>query len=247
MKYFFQPWMHLIQINRLEGNIYDAFDKLNMLNLHQHPDMYIGENKILRKKLFQALDQDAVLYNSIMSQSILEQIYLHLEGQQYQKLISFIETKNDLLNRIVIQEAQIIAYANMGKVQQAFHVLSKNCIHNHPVLNLRELELKLSLGDDKDVIETLGLLYKTSWSLINPNSVSLEKILFLLHAAAMMQMAGLIMQAISLTYFCLEASDRMGDEVLQANSLIWLHAWVIDTQERKKIEDLMISLYFTTQ
>lgn len=248
LKYIFQPWIHLIQINRLEGNRYDAFDKLNALHLTHHTEMIIGENKILREKLYQALNQDSALYKCILNQALLERIKLSLEGQQYQELITFIENKK-ILHELFIKEAQAIAFANMGKSQNAFIILSQDYsnrnLQRNPVLYLRELEMRLSLGDEH-VVKTLDLQYETSWSFININTITIDQMIFMLHAAVIMQKAGLG-QAIKLAYFCLRAAIKIGDEVLKAKSLMLLHDWVEDIKDRKKIEDLMIEHYFVTQ
>jgi hypothetical protein len=167
---------------------------------------------------------------------------------QYQGLITFIENTK-IMHEYFIKEAQAIALANLGKKQEAFIVLSQDYAQGNrqrnPVLQLRELEMRVSLGDQR-AIDTLSFLHETSWSCMSINIITIDNIVFMLHAAVVMRMAGLG-ECIPLAYFCLEAADKIGDEVLKAKSLILLHDWVEDINDRKIIEDLMIEHYFTTQ
>jgi hypothetical protein len=83
--------------------------------------------------------------------------------------------------------------------------------------------------------------------LMKSNTITMSHIVYLLHAAHLLKMAKLTDAAIKLVNFCLDTSIKIGDEVLQADSLIMLYE-LLDEQGRKKIiEDSMITHYYNTQ
>jgi len=243
LKYVFKPWMQLIQINRLEGNLYDACEKLKTLNINDDAEIMIGENKLLTYALHQALHNDPILYNEIYKLSVVEKIHLYLASQRYSELITYTNHLNDM--QYFIQEAQVVAYANMGKMKETFRVLKHSVCQNitkNPALLLRELELQLALGFNRLESSTLDFLYQLFMS---PDYFT-HPVPMILHLAWIMQKTGMSKKAIELAHFCHELTIQSGDEVLKAECLVMLFDWS-DSESKKKIEDLMIIHYFNTR
>lgn len=253
LKYVFNPWMQLIRINRLEGNIYDAFEKLNALNLAESK-IVMGENKFLTQSLYQSLQQDFIMLNEVQTQSVLERIKLCFESRQYAKLITYIEDRLTYfidVPEIIIQEAKIIAYANVGKIHDALKIIMKNKSHPHRgkdmIFTLREYELQLAAGLSPYRSNTLDLIEEWACQLVKTPSLTINNIIFILQAVRVMKMAGEAEKCMPLIYSCLEAEIVKNDEVLKADCLICLYDLALDADKKKMVEDLMITHYFNTQ
>jgi hypothetical protein len=254
LKYIFQPWLFLVQIDRAEENIYDAFQKINALNFFHPWKIIQRENESLIKLIYFSLNQDPLLNKKIIMQSLIEKTKLYLKSRQYTELIDFIESNKlqfSNAQEVIIREAQAIAYANLGKPSQAMSVLQADRMHENagkdPVLMLRVLEMQLSLGINKTLVTNLNSFYEAIFNSMNLAKFTIGHLPFILHAVRVMQTAGLIEKAVKLSYFCLDMAVKMQDEILTADSLISLYGLANDAASRKIIEDLMISHYFNTQ
>lgn len=244
-KYIFQPWINLIRMDRLDGNMYDAFNKLNAL---------ANKNQCAIASSYESLSQDCNMYRMIMTKSILERIKLCFATHQYNEMLEFIHNKKICITQsysIFIQEACAVIYANTGKINEAFSILNHQKINIHPtaerVLRLRECEMRVHLARDASVIKDMECLYQLACQLLNSNLVNINDIIFAIHTGRVLQILARIENTQKLLYFCLEAANRLGDELLIAECLVMLYELVKDQKAKNIIENLMIKHYHHTQ
>jgi len=255
LKYVFQPWINLVRIDRLEGSIYDAFDKLNILIPEKKKEVTLNDNTQLTKILYTAINQDVDMNQTIMAQSVLERINLYLYTKQYIELIQFVEKRQcNVINSSMLfcQEASAVAYANLGNIKKAVDLLTYKKLNPDPIVErillLRFCELQIIMSDSNgNNFHDLDYLYQLSLNIINSQHVNSNDIIFLLHTAQIMLALNGKDKTITLVYYCLEASSKIGDEVLEAESLVLLYELVLDPVAKQRVEDLMITHYFNTQ
>lgn len=250
LKYVFTPWLNLIRIDRLSGNVCDAASKLQILTNIGLFDKIVGENKRLMYSLHQALCQDARLLEKIRSQSMAEKIKLYLMAQQYSEIITFLDSQQ--ISDVYAQEARMIAYANMGEIDEACNLLQnqwqRRRVNTHPVLALRKCELQImSASNNVNLSSDMDKLYQISLQLIMNTPPLPRQLGFALHLAHLMRLVNMNQDAIKLSYYCLEAAVELGDEVLKADSIILLYHLLADNEGRSIVEDFMVPLYFHTQ
>ncbi|MBX3709292.1 MAG: hypothetical protein KIT56_09640 [Gammaproteobacteria bacterium] len=253
LKYIFQPWINLVKIDRWSGNDYDAFSKLDALMTMSQSELTTRENKMLTKLIYESLEKDYKICCLMMKLCLLERIKLYLCNQQYAELIYFLNNERNStvsLNWSIIQEARIVALANLGNFDEALNITINKKLNmdslEERVFYLRNCEIYalLPIGEKRNF--DADNLFNISYCLIHCDIVNVNSIYFSLHAAYILLNLGLIHDAVKLLYSCLSISMRLEDDILKAECLIMLYQ-LVDGDSRKNIEDLMIKHYFNTQ
>lgn len=248
----FETWINLSRIDRLEGNVNDALNKLDVIDFTPSKTASAGD-KLFSQFVHKAMD-NVDIRRRVMRYSLLERIKACLHAKRYDELIKFIEHKQDsdlYLPQTMVQEALIIALANTGKINQALDLLKQAKLYADcqlkPIFDLREYEIRAVLTHEFVGSHGLGFLHRLSLDLLKAKTMSGHDILFSLHTAYVMKITGLLEEAIKLIYFCLEASESVEDDLLKAQSLVMLYDFISDPEGKNIIENLMIEHYFETQ
>jgi hypothetical protein len=237
--------MGLIRMDRKQGNIYDAFGKINILTNENK----IDKNTMLTNSMYESLHRHENVKTTIHDNLLIEKIKLYLLTQQYVKLSDLIEQNKiyvspacqDLLN-----EALVVAYANSNRLEKACKIVSY-LRGNYNVLNFRECEMLVKFYKNNEVIDINRLCSKLLSLTIHSNEMKLTQLIFSLRLIDFMKAMDMIESAARLANYCLQSSLKINDQELIGESLIASHSLSLQDKERKKIENLMIIHYFNTQ
>ncbi len=254
LKHVFQPWIHLIQIDRMEGNYNDAFNKLNVLSKNNKSQILLNENKLWTKLLLHIFHQYDEVHDNLMMQSLFERIQLYFTTSNYAELIRFIETQQDEVkdsHKIMMLEAKVIALANTGRLEDALHLLEHAQSHTESIAKfifaLRECEVRMFLTKGQHLLTELRSLANAFLSFLHTDKNKSDSILIGLYVADVLVTTGMQEDAVKLVYFCLEASHQIEDELLKTDCLIKLYQLITEPEGKKIIENLMIEHYYHTQ
>lgn len=235
LKYVFPAWMGLIRTDRKQGNIYEAFEKINRLTY---------ENK-----MYECLHVDTEMKTGIQDSSIIEKIKLYLLTCQYLKLSEFIENNQIYLSlacQDLVNEALVVAYVNSNRMVNACKIFS-HAGNSYNVLKLRECEMLIKFHKNNEVID-INRLCSTLMSLnIRSNEMKMKQLVFSLRLIDFMKTMDMIESAGRLANYCLQSALKMNDEGLIGDSLIASYSLSLQDNEKKEIENLMIIHYFNTQ
>jgi|GEM_PF-3224835 hypothetical protein len=254
LKYVFQAWINLIKIDRLDGNFYDAFNKLNILQPVNCLVQTRGENNLLMALLYDALNQDAEIKQAVMKQCFIERIRLCLITSQFAELHRLTEARLEntaWVHAPFCKEARVISLTRMGRTDEALHLLIYSKKFNYDLTVQRIFQLRkceIYLYCDRTIPSAdFAFLQHLVMNSISKRGVQAVDIIIAINAARIMHASGMIEDAIRLANFCLDASTQLVDDVLKADSLSLLHGIDNDSGSRRVIEDLMVMHYYETQ
>jgi tetratricopeptide (TPR) repeat protein len=254
LKHVFQPWIHLIHIDRMEGNYNDAFNKLNVLSKNNKSHILLNENKLWIKLLLHIFHQHDEVHDSLIKQSLFARIQLYFDTSNYAGLIRYIDTQQDEAkdsNKIMMLEAKAIALANTGRLEDSLRLLAHAQSHTESIANyifsLRECEIRMSLTGRQHFSTELRSLSNALLPFLHTEKNKADHVLIGLYVADVMAATGMQEDAVKLIYFCLEASHQMNDELLKTECLMKLYQLIVDPEGKKIIENLLIEHYYHTQ
>lgn len=251
-QYVFMPWINLIRIDRLEGKFSDAMNKLNMLSATNNMKIKVADDSLATYLMADRAELDADAYLLIKNAVTFEFVKIYLETHQYAELIHYIERSIDNAaheNRSIFHEAMILALANTGRMNDANEWL--RCVRPYSsllgknIFLLRDCEMRLKFNDDCH--EELQYLAAFSLCELQSKFININEIMFAMQTANVMCESSGKDEAIKLLYFCLEAADKLNDEVLTAECMILLYQHLRGSEGGILIENLMIDHYVKTQ
>lgn len=231
-QYTFQPWINLSRIDRVLGSHEDALKKLRSLEDVDYA-MFTKE--------------DSQIAAVVKTCSLLEPIKIYLQINQYQKVVDIynkIQKATLTQNDSFLYEAVAVAFSRLDQADKAMELLrfAKSVVSPvvMPVFMLRECEL-----DTESPL--LNKLYTHTLSQLKTNTSNGNAIIFAHHLVEVMQETRSSHLAIKLSYESFAAANKLGDEVLKAESLSKLYHLMVDEHDQNHIEKLMIDLYSQTQ
>lgn len=237
--YLFQPWMYLARLDSQQDLFQDANNKLASLN-SQQMNLSLGE-----------FLHDQGLSWHLKNKITYEWLQLHLKHHQYLPLIQAIQQFNleaSSSHNAMLYEALLIAFANVNDQEQALSVYHQGSLNisrkYQPIFELRAAELSLAHGQDA----RFRLYRLHTWSLKRlASGKNLKRdILFGLSLSKALQKSGCLQDAAKLAYFCLEAAQNLGNDIIKTDCLISLYYLIHEPEGRALIQDLLDQHYQAT-
>jgi len=211
----------------------------------------LGDNKLSTKLLLSIFCQQD---EDVITQGLFERLQLYFVTRDYIELIRFIDSQKrevNCLNNLMMQEAMVLAYANLGQFEYALEWLGKSRFHADPIAkyiySLRECEIKMLVKCNQSEINKMRQLAHELLPFLQVDKNVVDHILIGLYLVDLMEKRGISDDAVKLLYFCLEAAHHIDDEILKTECLIKLYKLIAEPEGKNIIENLMIKHYYQTQ